>query len=130
MKKSKPAVQATTPKTVETWPGAFKAIAIRSLSFGKFWQICVTAMILMVLYKLEPGEVTKLAHEILADNVVCMLGWLAALVSTLAGVALVRFTRSTHQMEIARLSAERSALQERLLGGKVERSNLVTNTPS
>ena len=60
---------AGTKKTEENWAGAVKAIGIRALSSGKFWQFCFLCVLLALM--LVRTVRRELAGAGCADTVSC-----------------------------------------------------------
>ncbi len=107
----------------ETWAGAFKAIAIRALSYGKFWQVCYATVIGLFVWKLEPNEPTKILQLLLSSNLFAVGGWVCFTLTVVGGIFSIRFMRARYLEEIERLCKERDQLQEKLLERALRHSN-------
>ena len=103
-------------KPKETWAGAFKAIGIRALSTGKFWQFCFLVICVVVGARINSGDWAKIAELFLKSHVYSGLGWVLLAITIVMAVVIHRTQRGIYQREIDRLSSERNDLQQQLLG--------------
>lgn len=107
-------------KPKETWAGAFKAIGVRALSTGKFWQFCFLIICLAVGAKINSGDWVKIVELFLKNSVYAGLGWVLWGITIVMAVVIHRTQRGIYQREIDRLSTERNDLQQQLLGPKTQ----------
>jgi hypothetical protein len=99
-----------------------KALGLRALTTGKFWQFCFLIILVALIWKVDSADWVRIVQLILGSPVVAVLGWLIAGVLLFGAVIGFRAQRRLYWLEITRLARERNALQEKLLGGKVQKS--------
>lgn len=98
------------------WANTFKAIGLKALLTGKFWQFCFLSAVVVFAYRIESADWVKIADLMFASRVVNLLGWFLAVIFAVAGVAIFRLQRTIYLAEINRLAIQRNELQERLSG--------------
>lgn len=62
-------------KTQENWAGVVKALGLRSLSSGKFWQFCFLVIIVAMIWRIESTDWVKIADLLLRSRFVAAIGW-------------------------------------------------------
>lgn len=112
-----------TKKPEETWAGAVKAIGIRALSSGKFWQFCFLCVLLALIYRIQSPDWVKIVDLFLSSPLYAGLGWLLWVITIFVAVVIHRFQRRILHDEIDRLSTDRNELQQRLIGSNTELKN-------
>ena len=112
--------KAQGDKPKETWAGAFKAIGVRALSTGKFWQFCFLVFCLVVGLRINSGDWVKVAELFLKSHVYAGLGWSLCAITIIIAIVIHRTQQGVYQREIDRLSTERNDLQQQLLGTKTQ----------
>lgn len=110
------AKRRTNNKSGETWPGAVKAIGIRALSAGKFWQFCFAGVMAMIAYRIDSQDWVKITQLFLHSYFYSTLGWVLFALTVVASVATFRVHRRIYLKEIDRLSKERTKIQETIIG--------------
>lgn len=111
----------------DTWAGAVKALGLRSLSFGKFWQLCATAICLVFLWRCRAEDMPQLLTIVLTSPWFIILGWMGFALSVVVSVVITRLARRQYLAEIERLVDERSNLQNRLLNNNLSHSGYEPN---
>lgn len=93
------------------WSGAFKAIGIRSLTTGRFWQFCFLLVLLVLVWRIESADWVKISELFLKSYVYSGLGWVLWGITVVVALLLHRSMRARYLAEIERVSEERNKAQ-------------------
>ena len=102
---------STQPAATQTSVG----IALPSLAPGSLSVVCTAVVLLAAIFRADPKDIPKIIEGALGSNVFAAIGWTLAVVFLAVGSACVFFLSRIYNREIARISAERDTLQNRLL---------------
>lgn len=78
-------------------------------------MICTAVVLLTAILKADSKDIPKIIEAALSSNIFAAVGWTLAVAFLVAGGGCVIFLSKIYNREITRLSAERDALQRRLL---------------
>lgn len=106
----------------ENWASAFKAIGLRALSSGKFWQFCFLCVLIAFSFNIKSADWVRIAELFASSYVYNCLGWGLWIITTLIAVIIHKDQRKRYLGEIQRLSDDRNQLQERLIGDNLQHS--------
>jgi hypothetical protein len=99
----------------ESWAGTVRAIGIRALSTGKFWQFCCLVVLVWWVWQIKSEHWVEIARLFLVTQFYAGLGWVLFAISVIFGVFFHRAQRSMYLLEIDRISEEKTKLQEKLI---------------
>lgn len=92
-----------------------KAIGLRALTTGRFWQFCFLLVVLFFIWRIQSNDWVEIAKLFLTSYVYSGLGWVLWVVTTIVAIVVHRAQRKQYLAEIDRITAERNRLQEQLL---------------
>lgn len=115
--------KGSTPTKINFWQ-MVRDIFVASINKGQFPLACVFAVILVILIRISPEDLSKLVWRLLDDLESHKLLGYALFVVTLAGAFVhARFLRKMASGEMKRVSVERNILQAKVLGQPVKSSD-------
>lgn len=109
-------------KAGETWPGAAKAIGLRALSSGKFWQFCFLCVLIAFAFNIKSPDWVKIAELFLLSYLYSGLAWILWVATIVIAVVLHKAQRRRYLGEIERLARDRDKLQDQLTGTTLQHS--------
>ncbi len=95
----------------ESWAGCFKAIGVRALSAGKFWQFCFACVLLCVAWKIESPDWVKIAELFLSSRVYSGLGWILFVLAILCATVVHKLQARLYRSQIEYLTTARDGLR-------------------
>ncbi|SRR6266542_7075026 len=107
-KKSSP-----SPRAVNIWQ-MIRDVLIASINKGQFLLALVAAVLCLILWKMSPADVSRLAFEILDGLKTGQLGgWVISPVAIIGWFVHSRWQRKIFTQEMLRVSEERNKWQEK-----------------
>ncbi|RAP57346.1 hypothetical protein [Oleiagrimonas sp. MCCC 1A03011] len=111
--------------TVEkvTWAQAFRDIIIAAMNKGQLIPVLLGLALLIWMVRVSPDELSKFGYrcvELIVHHHV--LGYVLWIMTLLGWVMHARFAKGTTDAESSRIGKEKTALQERIAGGKLPSS--------
>lgn len=104
----------TAQKSQENWPGTIKAIGLKALTTGRFWQFCFLLIILAFAQRIESSDWVRIAELFLGSDLIRTLGWGLLGISIGVSIGIFQIQRTIYKKEIARLVDHRNDLQKQL----------------
>jgi len=100
-------------------------VAIASMNKGQFPVFLGAVVFLVMIFRMPSGDVSKLMFNIFEElKVHAYLGYILTFISLISWFIHSRTQRRWFAGEMERLSEERNKLQNRLLGGSIESSEV------
>jgi hypothetical protein len=109
-------------KPADTMWSVVKALGLRALTTGKFWQFCGMVILVALIWRIDSPDWVKISELILRSPLFIALGWFLFVGLIMASVVLFNASRRMYLAEIQRLVEERNRLQGQLLDGNIQRS--------
>lgn len=107
-----------------TWAQAFRDITIRLIDKGAILPGTISAIVLLLVFRLESQDAKELLDQLLLGFMnYSLVGWSLALVVILFWQSHSRRLRKAHSYECARLGREKSKLQRQLAGVRLGSSD-------
>jgi hypothetical protein len=99
-------------------------VLVASINKGQFPLAIAGCIVITMLIKMPPADVSKLAFRLLdGAEIRSYIGYVFALIFMIGWFFHSRYQRHIMTDEITRISEQRNRLQERLLGNRVESSD-------
>lgn len=114
----------------ENWPTVFKAIALKTIATGKFWQLGWFVVMGLLIWRIESADLVEIARLFVESPVYSILGWVLFAATSLVSVLVFRVLRNVYSGELERVVAERNELQSQLTNGNVASSKPTANLPA
>lgn len=115
-------LNAKKKSSEESWQSVVKAISLKCLATGKFWQLGWFLVLGLLIWRMESAGIVEIARLFVDSGVYCVIGWILFVVVSLASVGLFKLMRRVHAGEIDRLVVERNDLQRQLTNGSIQSS--------
>lgn len=93
---------------------SLRAIALRSLTTGKFWQFVFGCVLIFWVRQIDSADWVKIAELFVESELYCGLGWSLWVATILIAVAFHRIQRRSYLAEIERLVEQRHSLEEKV----------------
>lgn len=122
--------QLATPKKKreENAASVFKAIALKTLSTGKFWQFGWFVILGLLIWRTESSDLVKIAKLFVESPVFTLLGWLMFALTSISSAVVFKALRKAYSAELDRVVGERNELQKQLTNGNITSSSTAGNT--
>lgn len=114
----------------ESWPAVFKAIALKTIATGKFWQFGWFVVMGLLSWRIESADLVAIARLFVGSPVYSIAGWLLFTTTAVVSVLVFRVLRTVYSGELERVVAERNDLQKQLTNGNVASSKPTANLPT
>jgi hypothetical protein len=102
---------------------ALRDILIASISKGQFPMVLCATVVLVIVLRMPPEDVSGLAFRILdAAERRAIGGYVLAAILLVAWIIHARYQRKQFRIEFDRISSERNDAQARVLGNRVQSS--------
>ena len=112
----------TSSVKVTIWE-MLRDIFVLGINKGQLLPLLVGLILVIATIRLPPGDLSILAHEVLNGlKQYSLIGYFIGGISTIGWYLHVKRMRRIQAHELTRIAAEKSELQKRLLGNKVQSS--------
>ena len=109
-------------KGVTAWE-MIRDVLVTSMNKGQFPMAIVAMVMLMIIWKMPPSDVSKLAFDIVAYlKTGYLFGYALAIMTIIGWFIHAKYQRRIAANELRRIAAERTRLQEDKAGKKLKSS--------
>ncbi len=93
-KRRKPTPKPKVPAGAnESWAACVKALGLRALATGKFWQFCFAAVGVVIARQIQSSDWVKIAELIIGSQVYSALGWILFVLAIIIGMSVQKLQR-------------------------------------